>query len=200
MEELERRRAETLERTAFWHPTRNKPLCPSDVSDGSHKRVWWQCGEGHEWQAKVYTVIKDGSGCPYCAGRRAVTGENDLQTLYPEVAKQWDAEKNGTLTPNLVVPSAHDKVWWKCALGHSWQAAVFSRTGRRPGGCPYCTGRKVLAGFNDLGTLMPQLAKEWDSSLNGTLTPAEVSPGSNKRVWWQCADGHVWQALTTLER
>lgn len=194
MEVLERQRAETSERAALWHPTRNAPLQLTDVSCGSHKRVWWQCDQGHEWQAKIYTVMKDGSGCPYCAGRRVVSGETDLLTLYPNVAAQWDSEKNGTLTPDMVLPSAHDKVWWRCELGHSWQAAVFSRTGHRSSGCPYCTGRKVLEGFNDLGTLMPTPAKEWHRTLNGTLTPAQVTPGSNKRVWWQCGEGHVWQA------
>ena len=194
MELLERRSKKPLKPNVLWHPTRNAPLKPTDVSGGSHKRVWWQCSCGHEWQAAVFSVVKDGNGCPYCAGRIPITGENDLATLYPHVAAQWDHDKNGKLSPDRVLPSAHDKVWWRCAQGHSWQAAVFSRTGKRPGGCPYCTGRKVLAGYNDLGTVMPNLAKEWYQPLNGALTPAELSVGSNRRVWWQCGEGHVWQA------
>jgi hypothetical protein len=36
-----------------WHPTRNGPLRPRDVSVGSSARVWWQCPQGHEWSAPV---------------------------------------------------------------------------------------------------------------------------------------------------
>ena len=180
---------------AEWNWERNNELNfdPETLTLGSGQKVWWKCSKGHEWQATIANR-NNGNGCPYCAERYTITGENDLQTVNSILAEEWNYEKNNGLTPLNIMANSNKKVWWRCGHGHSWQAAVFSRTGRRPGGCPYCTGRKVLAGFNDLGTLMPQLAKEWDSSLNGTLTPAEVSPGSNKRVWWQCADGHVWQA------
>lgn len=31
--------------------------------------------------------------------------------------------------------------------------------------------------------------------LNGALTPEMVTTGSHQKVWWQCADGHVWNAV-----
>ena len=52
-----------------------------------------------------------------------------------------------------------------------------------------------MPGFNDLATLKPKLAEEWYQTLNGELTPDRVTLGSNKKVWWQCSDGHVWQAF-----
>ena len=168
-------------------------LSPTEVTAGSHKKVWWRCSEGHEWEAVIVSVVLEGSGCPYCAGKRAIPGKTDLATLYPDLMEQWDHEKN-TIKPAEILPSAHDKVWWKCGLGHGYQAVVFSRTRENGSGCPYCTGKKVLPGFNDLQTLKPKLADQWHSTLNGDLRPTEVSPGSNKKVWWQCGDGHVWQA------
>jgi hypothetical protein len=53
----------------------------------------------------------------------------------------------------------------------------------------------VLVGFNDLATTDPELALEWHPDLNGEITPAQVSTGSNKKVWWLGACGHEWQAL-----
>ena len=94
----------------------------------------------------------NGERCPVCAGKVVIPGENDLATLYQEVAEQWDGEKNGTLTAKEVSPYSNRKAWWRCREGHSWQAAIAARTKRKTG-CPYCTGRKVLAGFNDLATL-----------------------------------------------
>lgn len=45
-----------------------------------------------------------GAGCPICAGQRLLSGYNDLQTRYPEIAKEWDEEKNGGLQPSQVMP------------------------------------------------------------------------------------------------
>ena len=177
----------------MWSP-RNK-LLPTEVTAASHKKVWWICEKGHEWEAKIDTVTIMGCGCPYCAGKRAIPGETDLETLCPELTKQWDWEKNGKLRPSTLLPSSHEKVWWLCELGHSYQAVIFSRSREKGTGCPYCAGKKVLAGFNDLATLKPKVAKEWHPTLNGELRPDDVTLGSNKRVWWKCHEGHVWQAM-----
>lgn len=177
-----------------WHPSRNAPLHPSQVSFGSRKRVWWTCEQGHAWQAAVYAVTGSDSGCPYCTGKLPIPGQTDLATLFPDVAKEWDPERNGALTPASVMPSAHHRVWWRCSLGHRWQAVIFSRTTGRPSGCPYCTGRKVLPGFNDLASLKPKVSAQWHPTLNAPLSPTQVTPGSNQKVWWQCAAGHIWQA------
>lgn len=178
---------------AVWDGVQNA-LPPERVTPGSHKKVWWRCEAGHTWQAPVHSVALDGCGCPYCSGRRAIPGKTDLVTAEPELAAQWDYDKNGDTDPRQVLPSAHGKVWWKCSLGHSWQAAPFSRTKERGTGCPYCSGKRVLPGFNDLQTRRPEIACQWHRSLNGKLTPLDVTPGSNKKVWWRCGSGHSWQA------
>ena len=176
----------------MWSP-RNE-LLPTEVTAASHRKVWWVCEKGHEWEAKIDAVTVMGCGCPYCAGKRAIPGETDLATLRPDLMEQWDFGKN-TLKPEEVTIASHDKVWWKCGLAHSWQAVVFSRTRENGAGCPYCTGRLVLPGFNDLATLKPKLAEEWYQTLNGELTPDQVTLGSNKKAWWICGEGHVWHAF-----
>lgn len=176
----------------FWHES--NAFSPEQVAPGSHKKALWRCAQGHVWESVIASVAVDGCGCPYCAGKLAIPGETDVATLCPDVAAQWDSLRNGGLKPEEVLPSAHDKVWWLCELGHSYQAVVFSRTRERASGCPYCTGRKVLPGFNDLATRKPKVAQEWHPALNLPLKPEDVTPGSNKQVWWQCRAGHVWKA------
>ena len=39
----------------------------------------------------------------------------------------------------------------------------------------------------------PDIAELWHPVLNGELTPADVPPRSNKKVWWICAEGHAYQ-------
>ena len=68
------------------------------------------------------------------------------------------------------------------------------RTGQN-GGCLYCCGKLVLKGFNDLATLNPELAAEWDPDLNGDLHPEDVTAGNGKMIWWRCSVcGNQWRA------
>ncbi len=157
----------------------------------SDKKVWWKCSKGHEWQASI-SHRSQGSGCPYCSGRYAVKGENDLQTINPILAKEWNYERNNGLTPMDVLPNSNKMVWWKCNEGHEWQARINSRNSEN--GCPYCSGRYAIKGENDLQTVNPTLAKEWNYDKNNGLTPKDVLPNSNKKVWWICSKGHEWQS------
>ncbi|MCD8343277.1 MAG: zinc-ribbon domain-containing protein [Oscillospiraceae bacterium] len=176
-----------------WHPTKNGALTPEQVGSGAHRKVWWQCEKGHEWRSVVNSRTNGGAGCPYCAGKLVITGETDLAALFPKIAVQWHAARNGTLTPQTVAANSNRRVWWICPRGHEYQAPISSRT-TRGCGCPFCTGRRLLAGFNDLATVEPKVAAQWHPTLNGNLTPQMVTVGMHRKVWWQCAYGHVWKA------
>ena len=176
-----------------WHPTKNGDLTPADVVPGTRRKVWWVCDKGHEWRAAVSARV-NGSGCPVCTSKKIVPGINDLASQYPAVAKEWHPEKNGSLTPEHIAPASNKKVWWICDKGHEYQATVASRT-QRNGGCPYCANTKVLPGYNDLATLYPHVASQWHPTLNRPLTPDHILPGSRWKVWWQCKNGHIWQAV-----
>lgn len=177
---------------AEWDREKNGSLTPQEISAGTHRKVWWKCARGHSWQASVASRAA-GSGCPYCAGRRVIPGESDLAACVPALAAEWDSVRNGALTPQNTAVNSNRVVWWRCSRGHSYLAVVAGRT-QRGRGCPYCAGKKVLVGFNDLATLRPQVAAQWHRTLNAPLTPQEVTAGSSRRVWWQCSQGHVWKA------
>ena len=164
---------------------------PKLLTVGSGKKVWWKCSKGHEWQATI-DRRSQGKGCPYCSGRNAIKGKNDLQTVNPALAKEWNYDKNNGLTPTDVLSSSNKKVWWKCGKGHEWQAMIRSRSDGR--GCPYCSGRHAVSGINDLQTVNPALATEWNYERNSGLMPMDVLPNSNKKVWWKCSKGHEWQS------
>lgn len=179
-----------------WHPDRNANLKIEDLTAGSHRKVWWLCAEGHEWEAAVYSRSA-GAGCPYCAGNAVISGENDLATLHPQLADQWHPTKNKTLRPDQIKAYSNQKIWWRCLLGHEWQAAVSDRTNGTC--CPYCAGQKVWKGFNDLATVRPDLAAQWDTEKN-KLRPDQVTSGSNRRIWWKCSLGHEWQTAVSQRR
>ena len=158
---------------------------------GSNKFVWWRCKYGHSWRATIHSRV-DGTGCPVCANRKLCVGVNDLKTRYPDLAEQWDYERNPA-TPDQIVFSSSVSVWWICKRGHSWKASAESRT-RTRSGCPYCNGKKVMPGFNDLASQHPQIAAQWDNRKNETLRPNQVTAFSNRFAWWLCALGHSYRS------
>ena len=173
-----------------WHSTKNGELTPNDVTTGTNRKVWWQCEKGHIWETSIANRTRSGSGCPYCSGHKACD-DNSLQTLNPELAKQWHPIKNIDLTPNDVTIGSGKKVWWLCPKGHEYDMTVADKTGGN--GCPFCSGRRVCTD-NSLQMLNPELSNQWHSTKNGELTPNDVTEKANKKVWWQCEKGHEWQA------
>jgi hypothetical protein len=158
-----------------WDPSRKLP--------GGKQPLKWKCSRNHVWTATIYYRISRKGDCHYCNGKKALAGYNDLKTTHPKIARQahgWD--------PRTVRPGSNKKMRWKCKQGHVWTMAIVDRTGQEQG-CPICAGRRVLAGFNDLKTTHPEVAREasgWD--------PTTVSKGSNKKLRWRCKQSHTWLA------
>ena len=181
---------------AEWDVASNAYLAPETDGYAANKKAWWICPAGHRYDMMLQSRTLDGQGCPYCKGKRVLAGFNDLATTHPHVLTKWDFEKNTEFTPQQLTASTHKEVWWKCEKGHSWQARVQSITGLKSGttGCPYCNGKRAEKGVNDLATLRPEIAAQWCYERN-ELTPDQVTVGSKRRVWWECAEGHKWQAI-----
>ena len=184
-----------------WHPKKNGELTPDQVTNSSHKKVWWLCVQKHSYQASIAhrTNQHMPTGCPYCAGKKASPDYN-LQTEFPEVAAEWHPTKNKSIRPTDVPPRSGKKYWWICKNGHEYQTTVDTRTRKetkrkKPTGCPYCAGRKVNY-ENNLTAIYPSISEEWHPSRNGNLKPTNVTSGSKRIVWWKCArgDDHEWKA------
>ena len=178
-----------------WHSTKNGKIKPIEVSSGSSKKIWWLGTCGHEWQASVHHRNKNKSGCPFCSGNKVLKGFNDLATTNPKLVQEWHPNKNENITPNSITSGSSKKVWWKCELGHEWEATISHRN--KGSKCPVCANQKILKGFNDLGTTNPELAKEWNPTKNKNLTAEMITHKSGKKVWWQCSDNHEWQATVS---
>lgn len=166
---------------------------PNSITFGSTKKALWKCENGHEWSAVISNRVR-GAKCPYCTNKKTLTGYNDLATLRPDLMEEWIYEKN-TTDPSKVRLGSNEKVWWRCgSCEGEWQAVIYNRTKENGSGCPYCAGRKVKIGFNDLNTTNPELSKEWDKQKN-TFTPSDVTSGTEKKAWWICQNcGFKWYA------
>lgn len=105
--------------------------------------------------------------------------KNSLKDIFPEIAKEWHPTKNGDLYPEDVSSGSHQKVWWLGRCGHEWDAIIKDRV--RGYGCPICAGKRVVEGVNDLASVQPTLAEEWDYNKNNPLLPTDITSKSKKR-------------------
>lgn len=125
-----------------WNYEKNGSLLPENVLVSSSKKVWWICEKGHEWETTISSRTKilprhhKFLGCPYCANKKVWIGYNDLKTTNPDIASEWNYEKNGDLLPTMVTAGSGKRVWWKCKRGHEWQVAVCNRLYNN---CPTCS-------------------------------------------------------------
>jgi hypothetical protein len=157
---------------------------PSQVSQKSNTKRMWKCPKGHIFDSTVNNRSREGSsGCPICSGHRVLKGFNDLVTTDPALASEafgWD--------PTTVTRGSGFRGRWRCTLGHEWTTTVSART-TKGRGCSVCANQTVLPGYNDLGTIRPDLATEaygWD--------PATEVSGSKRKKMWRCPSGHIYEA------
>ena len=175
---------------------------PEEFFPGTQKKAWWNCSNNHSYEKRIHSRTAQGQSCPICSvgkardeiipkhSRKQKLGE-DLKSMFPEIAKEWDYEKNDK-KPEEFFPRTNKKVWWNCSNNHSYELQVAHRTGPSKSGCGYCTGQKIGYG-NDLKSMFPEIAEEWDYEKNDKK-PEEIASQSNKFAWWRCHQSHSWEA------
>lgn len=50
-----------------------------------------------------------GNGYPYCSGRSAIAGYNNLFTMRPDLAEEWGYDKNQEIRPDQLAVNAHNR-------------------------------------------------------------------------------------------
>jgi predicted nucleic acid-binding Zn-ribbon protein len=188
-------------------PERNPPeLDVGRIGVKSGRRLWWRCAEcGHRWQAAPHGRSR-GSGCPKCvrrkagAQRRIADSDRSLSAVRPDLAREFQAARNGDLNPSTLAPYSRENVWWRCSsCQHEWQTAPHFRMGGT--GCPACAKRAMAAKKSrvppDRSLLVkrPEIAAELDPVKNGETDASTIAAFSNKKLWWLCPScGNSWEA------
>lgn len=130
-----------------------------------------------------------------------MNNKNSLYIKYPNIANEWDFEKNGNLTPENVTYGSHLDVYWICPICHqSYKKKICNRTAPSKqqtinNKCPVCLGRVIIPGFNSLKAKFPEIvSREWDFEKN-KVDPDTIPPHQNKpKYWWKCDKGHSYEA------
>lgn len=178
----------------IWSPMNT--LNPDTLTIGSHRSALWTCQYGHNWEAEVRSICH-GYGCPYCSGRLAISGVNDIMTTNPDMKERWDYRKNN-IDPTTVKQGSGKMAWWKCRdnrLHPSYQRVIYEECESTV--CPVCSGRLVIAGYNSVSTLDMGFLTYWDVD-NNKKSMDDVSYASTYLASWKCPYGHTWKQRVSL--
>lgn len=170
-------------------------LNPYETKFTKKAKAWWKCRDcNEEFKSDIYntvtTMLKGNTGCPYCQGFKT-NSKNSVATLFPELLKEWHPTKN-KYKLSEVTQASDKRIHWICEKGHEWDTAVkdrargrVSKNGKvRRAGCPYCANYKVLKGYNDLGTLYPELVP----NIVHEEDIYKWSAGSGNKIEWKCTN------------
>ncbi len=155
----------------------------------SYESVLWNCPRcGGEYRAQIREREVGDDACPYCRGKHVLKGFNDLVTTHPELVAEWSP--NNESSPEEYYKAASAYALWNCPrCGGEYRAQIREREAGDDA-CPYCIGKRVLKGFNDLVTTHPELVEEWAFPENALLgiRPDSVMKSDMRKVWWRCND------------
>jgi hypothetical protein len=118
-----------------------------------------------------------------------------LAYTHSHLAKEWSPRNLDS--PEDITSGIHEKRWWICRnCNREYQATVNSRA-KQGSGCGYCSGRYATTD-NNLERIFPKIAKELHPTKNNK-SAFEISPKSNDKLWWICANGHEYE-MTVVNR
>ncbi len=178
-----------------WDYEKNRDIDIKKIASHSSKKAFWRCPKHkHSYSARIGKRVQ-GHKCIYCTNRAVLEGFNDLQSQYPDIALDFDEEKNGFCAKNITYGSTK-KIYWKCHVcGCEWITSAARRT-RNNAKCPVCVKKQSIAKrrisqVKKTGGLLkyPQLLEQWDYENNGDVDPLTVNINDNRYFYWKCLIG-----------
>jgi len=92
--------------------------------------------------------------CRHCGHNKKVSPIHNLAVHYPDLAKEWDFEKNYPIRPEDIAPKTNKIYFWLCSKGHSYSASPNNRVKPRKSRCNEC-----YLSENNLALKNPELVK-----------------------------------------
>ena len=169
--------------------SQNNVQTPDSILPTSSVRLLWICPDcDGEYGATIDERLNKADVCPYCSGRRVLPGFNDLATVHPELVSSWS--QNNVQTPDSVLPTSLVRWLWICPDCDGEYGATIDERMNKADVSPYCSGRRVLPGFNSLDVTHPDLLRQWmyAGNLLLGLMPNKVFWKTRSNAWWKCPD------------
>lgn len=158
--------------------------CLSKTYDSVYTKYLWECKKGHQWRARIGDMKRKKICCPECRPHRR---ESMPTRLTIEEMRKIAKSRGGKCLSKKYV-NGRTLLKWECEVGHKWEATPGNiKSGKW---CRKC-GHAKSSIDRSLGIdAMHKLA-----SSNGGKCLSEVYVNSHTKLKWECANGHVWEAV-----
>lgn len=117
--------------------------------------------------------------------------DNLLINKYPDIAKEWNYQKNIGIDINNITYGSRLIVWWKCEKTHEWKCEILKRTYAQR----VCNKCKIITNtkYNSFGANYPNLLKFWNYNKNIDIDFNSISQYSRININWICENNHEWK-------
>ena len=175
--------------------------CLSDVFVNANTMLEWECSEGHSWST-IPKLVRRGSWCPICAksfgtkgglvawlSDRAAAAEGKKPKaklrLSVDILQAVARERGGECL-STDYRGSRQRVRWRCAVGHEWDATPSSVIYGR--WCSVC----ALEGRRGVRSETLKAGIALAEARGGRLITADVVQ-DDIPLEWECERGHRWR-------
>lgn len=176
-------------KSKFWS---KRNVCnPFDVALNSHKKFWFDCECGHEFESSLLNINKGNSWCPYCYNKKLC--DNDCSSCYyksfasHKKAKYWSNENE--LNPRQVFKGADRKKYkFNCDKCHHKFEIILKSITTKGNWCSYCSHQKLCENIRcDMCFNISFASVERSKYLNDkTINPRTIFKSTNKKFAFDC--------------
>ena len=134
------------EKSKFWSKKNEKK--PNDVTLNSHKKFWFDCECGHQFESNLLNINKANNWCPYCSvPSQKLCHNNECKSCFEksfashEKSKYWSNDNE--LKPRQVFKGADRKTFiFHCECGHKINMNL-KQISSQGHWCSYCSHQKL---------------------------------------------------------
>jgi DNA-directed RNA polymerase subunit RPC12/RpoP len=153
--------------------------------NGLYEPIEYLCNRCGNVQHPIALSLLKGNGCKTCG--KIQSGKTQSKSNNKFQDELISLRKNGhDIFCDDIYINNRTKISFYCSNGHTWKATPASIL--NGSGCPYCSNRMVLTGYNDIATTSPDIFKFLKNQEDGY----KYTRFSNKRIDFKCVlCGHI---------
>jgi very-short-patch-repair endonuclease len=176
-------------KSKFWSEKNEKK--PNEVKLNSHKKIWFDCECGHQFESSLLNINQANNWCPYCTNKKLCEDVNcqmcfNNSFASHEKSKYW-SNKN-QLKPRQVFSCADRKTFiFDCDCGHKIIMNL-KQISLKEHWCSYCSHQKLCEDINckmcfNNSFASIERSKQLDNKL---INPRMLFKSTNKKFKFDC--------------
>ncbi len=165
-----------------WSVNNERPI--TDFFETSSYMALWTCLSCNgEFSARIRDRKPGDDACPYCTNQKILAGYNTVDVTKEELISEW-SDKNERNMNEFFETSYYRAIWNCTKCSGEFRARIRDRQGIGDDMCPYCTSKKVLAGYNTVDITKPELVAEWSEQNERPMS--DFLESSSYLALWDC--------------